>query len=52
MRCLLRREMMSAAASISTSTALRSQFKPDSRFWPFSDIELRQINDRFWEGRR
>jgi hypothetical protein len=33
MKYLLGREMMSAAASISTATALRSQIKLDGRFW-------------------
>jgi len=38
MKYLLRREMMSAAASISTATALRSQIKLDGRFRPITSI--------------
>jgi len=41
MRYLLRREMMSAAASI--STALRSQIKLDSRFWPAGEVRRRPL---------
>jgi hypothetical protein len=42
MKYLLRREMMSAAASISTAAALRSQIKLDGRFWPIAKFSVKQ----------